>query len=172
VNGANQGAINSYSFTNVTANRTISASFAALTASDQWRIEHFGTYQNSGNGADLADPEGDGLANLAEYAAGTDPNAQTAPPAASIIASRLALTFTRNTAATDVTLTIRGADSPAGPWTDLARSANGSVTAPLVGGVTVTESTSGIVRNVEVRDLYLTSDPAHTYRFLRLQISR
>ena len=172
VNGATQGAITGYTFSNVTGNRTISASFAALTASDQWRIQHFGAYQNSGNAADLADPDGDGLANLAEYAIGTDPNARTAAPTASITADRLALTFTRNTAATDVTLTVRGADSPAGPWTDLARSANGAATAPLLGGVTVTESPSGGVRNVEVRDLYLTSDPAHPRRFLRLQISR
>ena len=88
------------------------------------------------------------------------------------LADRLALTFTRNTGATDVTLTVRGADSPAGPWTDLARSANGTATAPLLGGVTVTESPSGAVRSVEVRDLYLTSDPVHPRRFLRLQISR
>ena len=38
-----------------------------------WRQTHFGTTANSGDAADGADPEGDGLNNLLEYAFGTDP---------------------------------------------------------------------------------------------------
>ena len=34
------------------------------------------------------------------------------------------------------------------------------------------ESGSGDVRAVEVRDLYLRSDPAHPRRFMRLQVER
>jgi hypothetical protein len=172
VNGASQGALTSYSFSNVSANRTISAAFAALTASEQWRITHFGTHLDSGTAADNADPERDGLENLAEYAIGSNPNTFTNAPVVSMTGNRLVLTFTRNTAATDVTLTVRAADSPSGPWTDLARSVNGAATATLLGGTTVTESPSGAVRNVEVRDLYLSSDPAHPRRFMRLQFSR
>lgn len=33
-----------------------------------WRFAHFGTYSNSGNAADDADPDYDGIANLVEYA--------------------------------------------------------------------------------------------------------
>jgi regulation of enolase protein 1 (concanavalin A-like superfamily) len=39
-----------------------------------WRQLHFGTNQNSGVAADDADPDGDGLSNLQEFVAGTDPN--------------------------------------------------------------------------------------------------
>lgn len=41
---------------------------------DEWRKQHFGEEAtNSGDAADDADPDGDGLANAAEYASGTDP---------------------------------------------------------------------------------------------------
>jgi hypothetical protein len=84
----------------------------------------------------------------------------------------LTLTFTRNTAATDATLTVRGADDPGGAWTDLARSVHGAVTAPLIGGVTVIESGAGAVRVVEVSDLFPIGDPAHPRRFLQLRVVR
>ena len=41
---------------------------------EEWRKLHFGEdATNSGEAADDADPDGDGLANIEEYAAGTDP---------------------------------------------------------------------------------------------------
>jgi alpha-D-xyloside xylohydrolase len=39
-----------------------------------WRYLHFGTIANSGAAADSADPDGDGMSNAQEFAAGTDPN--------------------------------------------------------------------------------------------------
>ena len=50
---------------------------------------------------------------------------------------KLTLTFTRNTAPTDMTLT---------------------------------ETGTGATRTVEVRDIFLTNDPAHPFRFLRLRV--
>jgi fibronectin type 3 domain-containing protein len=50
------------------------ASATPLSALQQWRQANFGTIANSGNAADGADPDGDGLANTQEFAAGTDPN--------------------------------------------------------------------------------------------------
>jgi uncharacterized delta-60 repeat protein len=47
---------------------------AALTAQETWRQTYFGITTNSGNAADNADPDGDGMSNLAEYTAGTNPN--------------------------------------------------------------------------------------------------
>lgn len=43
------------------------------TPQESWRQTHFGSSANSGNGADSADPDGDGYSNLAEYTAGTHP---------------------------------------------------------------------------------------------------
>jgi hypothetical protein len=38
-----------------------------------WKLLKFGTVENSGSAADTADSDGDGLANLAEYALGLNP---------------------------------------------------------------------------------------------------
>lgn len=47
---------------------------------EEWRIKHFGLPENGGNGADDADPEGDALKNLLEFAFGTDPNMNDSIP--------------------------------------------------------------------------------------------
>jgi hypothetical protein len=57
-----------------------------------------------------------------------------------------------------------------GPWLDLAKSTVGQPLDPLVSGVTVLESPSGSLRNVEARDLFLIGDPAHPQRFLRIHL--
>ncbi|MDB6173335.1 MAG: repeat-containing protein [Chthoniobacteraceae bacterium] len=54
-------------FTEVTKNFTVD------TAQESWRAFHFGSTQNAGNAADLADPDGDGISNLVEYVAGLVP---------------------------------------------------------------------------------------------------
>ena len=45
-----------------------------------WRRTWFGTADNTGSAADTADPDGDGLANLIEYASGTDPRSGNPNP--------------------------------------------------------------------------------------------
>jgi hypothetical protein len=95
---------------------------------------------------------------------------RNALPVGSTVGNRLALTFQRNTAATDVTLTVQGSDDLA-MWTDLARSTGGAAMTALIGGVIVNESGAGTLRAVEVRDLYAVGDPIHPKRFLRLQAS-
>jgi autotransporter-associated beta strand protein len=45
----------------------------ASSALESWRLINFGTTENSGNAADAADPDGDGYANLMEYALGSNP---------------------------------------------------------------------------------------------------
>ena len=52
---------------------TADSTFTTLTAQENWRQTYFGSTANSGNGADSADPDGDGFANLFEYVAGLDP---------------------------------------------------------------------------------------------------
>jgi N-formylglutamate amidohydrolase len=140
-----------------------------------WQQASFGAnWNNSAIAGDLVDVEKDGLSNLLEYALGGDPNVASANPSplASSTTGRLKITFTRVLANTDIIMTVQGADSPSGPWTDLASSVNGAATAPLVGGVTVAETGSGAIRSVEVSDLYLTTNPAHPRRFMRVRVQR
>jgi hypothetical protein len=40
---------------------------------ETWRQDNFGTISDSGDAADDADPDGDGVTNINEYTAGTDP---------------------------------------------------------------------------------------------------
>ncbi len=165
---------------------TVTVSDGTLTASDTflvtvtgtaletWRFAYFGTTANTGNAADLADLERDGVVNLLEYALGGNPNiASAAPlPRGTTVGGRLAITFIRTLANTDIAMTVQGGDTPAGPWTNLAHSANGTAFTALLGGIAVSETGTGATRSVEVRDLYLTSDPLHPSRFLRVIVTR
>jgi len=139
----------------------------------QWRQGFWGTTNATGLSAADADPDRDGLENLLEYAFGGIPNVagQTPVPQSRIASGRLTLTFTRNLTNPDITLTVQAADALTGPWTDLAQSVHGAATTALMGGVTVAESTAGVHRSVEVRDLYLTTDPAHPRRFMRMKVT-
>ena len=76
-------------------------------------------------------------------------------------AGRLTLNYTRNPAASDVTLTVQGADNLGGTWTDLARSINGAPTTARINGVGVTETGSGDTRTVKVSDRYPVSGGEH-----------
>ena len=140
-----------------------------------WQLANFpADVNNPAVVGDLVDTEKDGVINLLEYTFGTSPTVATQIPLtqSSIAGGKLAITFSRVVANTDATITVQGADSPAGPWTDLATSANGGVTTATAAGVVVSETGSGATRTVEVRDLYLTSDPLHPARTLRVQVTR
>ena len=139
----------------------------------QWRQGFWGTTGAAGPSADDADPDNDALPNLLEYGFSGIPNSatQTPLPQSSIAGGRLTLTFVRNLTNTDLTMTAQAADAPTGPWTDLAQSVNAAATTALVGGVAIAESGTDAHRSVEVRDLYLTTDPAHPRRFLRVKVT-
>ena len=138
-----------------------------------WANDHFGAGADPAITDIMADPDGDGLSNLLEYFYGTDPNVKdnAAPQQTSLIGGQLTLTFHRNPGAGDLTATVRGADSPSGPWTDLARSVNGGAFGALISGVAVTETGSSDMV-VQVTDLYSTGDPAHPARFLSLHVTK
>jgi hypothetical protein len=53
---------------------------STATALENWRQTHFGSTANSGEGADSADPDNDGIANLLEYAFDTLPKTSNASP--------------------------------------------------------------------------------------------
>jgi hypothetical protein len=155
-------------FTGVRDSSANRASFATQLADavDAYFTEHFAI--------NLNDPDGDGLSNLLEQALGGDLNVPSSSPLprAGTTGGKLTVSFTRVLANTDLVMTVQGSDALAGPWSDLARSSNAAAFGPLAGGVSVTETGSGATRSVEVRDPYLTSDPAHPRRFLRLQVTR
>ena len=162
--------LNTSTFANVAL-----TTFTGFTA---WQYQNFTAAQlgNSAISALLADANNDGVKNLLAYSAGLTPWASASAasgglPVAANANGRLALTFTRGTANTELTLTVQGADSIAGQWTDLARSAGGAAFASLVAGVVVNESGAGTLRTVEVRDVFLMADPVHPRRFLRLRVS-
>jgi hypothetical protein len=139
-----------------------------------WQAVQFGSDKtNASIAGPLADLDRDGIVTLLEYALGSDPR-QSSPgdlPATGTALGRLALQFWYNALATDLTLTVQAADSPAGPWTDLARRTNGYPFSAVVPGATILESTTGGIRSVAVRDIYLLTDPAHPRRFMRLRVS-
>ncbi len=148
--------------------------FTPWTASELWRLAHFGTTSGSGTAADAADPDHDALPNLLEYALGCDPTAPSASsaPRCSTAGGRLRITFTRNTAAADITLAVVAADDVAGPWAEVARSTNGAPFTAVAPGAVVNETGSGGLRDVEAIDIFLITDPAHPRRFMRVVVSR
>ena len=149
------------------------AVFSPGTPVELWRNMHFGSPAALADAASLADPEGDGVVNVAEYGLGTNPKTANGRSPWQIVDAdnRIGLAFTRSTTATDLTIVVQAADSLDGPWTDLAGSEAGAPFAPLLTGVTVIESGAGLARAVEVHDLFPIGDPAHPRRFMRLQFS-
>ncbi|HZJ14701.1 MAG TPA: DNRLRE domain-containing protein [Chthoniobacteraceae bacterium] len=142
------------------------------TPSQQWRLQYFGIADDTGNAADLFDFDNDGFANLLERALGGNPTTTTAALIqAGVVNNKLTINFTRSTANTDLTLTVQGADTPDGPWTDLARSIVGAAFV-IASGATVNESGTGATRAVQAGDLYATNDLAHPRRFMRVQVQR
>jgi sugar lactone lactonase YvrE len=73
---------------------------AAHTPLENWRIENFQTYENSGNAANSADPDHDGILNLMEFALGLDPGLPSTLPVTLVIAgNQMEYTYTRSKAA-------------------------------------------------------------------------
>ncbi|MBX7211676.1 MAG: putative Ig domain-containing protein [Verrucomicrobiaceae bacterium] len=69
---------------------------AAPTPVESWRQQYFGSTANSGNAADSADPDGDGLTNQQEYILGTLPTVASTSALlnATTTSSTITLTFT------------------------------------------------------------------------------
>ena len=143
-----------------------------------WRAQKFGTNAAYTTPAsDNADPNGNGIPNLLEYALNGDPvgtaTGRVILPQPSVNAGgTLQLGFTRWLDRTDITLTVQAADLPAGPWINLASSAGGGPFIVATTGATVGETGAGPARAVIVTDLFPLTDPAHPRRFMRVQTTR
>ncbi len=136
---------------------------------DAWRVTYFGAGAgNSGNSADTADPDFDGLNNLAEYVLGGNPTIPSASvkPGYSIPAGFGTLTFNHNLLATDVALRIEARDFlTLGNWQTIATLPIGGTSWSTSPGVTVTENGSGgVIANDSV------GPATQSQRFLRLAI--
>jgi len=152
----------------------VSVVYTAFTAFQKWQQANFGANWNNGSvSGDTANASGDGISNIFKYAMGLNPNALNAAAAPQVAANngKLTITFTRNTAATDVTMNVLAADSSAGPWTTIASSTGGTPFAAVVAGATAGEVGTGNPVMVSVGDVYSIGDPTHPHRYLRLQVS-
>jgi hypothetical protein len=130
---------------------------------DQWRIQHFGTIA-SGDASGAADPDGDGLVNLAEYAFARAPLIHDNPgDTVRVVQSgdtiaHLMLTFIRRTNAQDLSYTIEVSDDLQ-TWRSGAAETEETSTATL----------DAARESVTVRDL--TPLPGHNRRFMRLRVT-
>jgi hypothetical protein len=136
---------------NVNASGSLSSFDIPVTATldsalNAWRQTYFGTTDNSGQTALIADFDGDGLSNLLEYALDTIPDDSTSPhgiaampigsinQTATVLSGRLVITFTTaNTTRSDVTYTVQVTDDLIN-WTDLSRKVGTASWTWLAGG--------------------------------------
>ena len=156
------------------------ASFTTPTPMGHWRSQTFGSASDTGNAADMANPAGDGIPNLMKYALDMHPAQSGVLPAPELVThngqQHLRLIYKRYHTRTDLIYEVQVADSPAGPWTTIAISANGAVTSGLgfvsellTVRVDIGSSGSGWSL-VEVRDPVGTASSAS--RFMRLLVRR
>jgi hypothetical protein len=128
---------------------------------DSWRVAQFGT--NAGNSSiagDLADPDGDGLNNLMEYALAAPPHTASIllAPTGKVTNDYLTLTYRENTAAPDITcLPEAGGALTNGAWSSTNL-------------VEISRFHNGDHWLVTVRDSELISNA--TNRFMRLRVTR
>jgi len=131
----------------------------AITPRATWRQTHFGTAQNSGNAADTADPDHDGIFNILEYAFNTNPNVANANPISfAVVGNHLTVTFKRtHPAPADLGYTPQVAnDLTSGVWNS----------GPAYTSQTVTNNGDGTETVVVTDDAVIGSTSAHFLRIL------
>ena len=124
---------------------------------EAWRYSQFGTTSTTGIYADTFDKDGDGLANLLEYACATNPNTNnTTPHSTTRNGSNLEYIYTKNKSATDVTCTVEWSDTLASDWS------SAGVSAPSI------LSDNGTTQQIKVT----MPAGANGRRFVRLRVTR
>jgi autotransporter-associated beta strand protein len=145
----------SLSFNSTTGVLTTSGA-ATHTDLQTWRFDQFGVYDDTAGvlAGDTEDYDGDGLANLLEYALGADPKvAGSSPVTVARAGGVLTLTYSRRSPADPaLTYTVEGSDNLTSGFT------------PAGGSTNTVGSTSTYTDNVNV-------GTAGTRRFLRLSVT-
>ena len=146
------------------AGESTSASAQASTYSllQAWRVTHFGSPDNSGNGANTSDWDADGVPNLIEYALGTHPRSNAAAQGTSALPSveiaydgpnaYLTMSVVRAAARADILYTVQVGSSP-GNWSNN--------TTTLINSPTL----------LKVRDNIPVPTSGSQERFIRLHVS-
>ncbi len=149
--------------------------YAPYTPTELWRQANFGAnWNNPVVSGDSVDIDQDGLSNLLEFALGSNPNvtSTTSSPQQSTAGGRLKIAFNRNSTASDITLSVMAVDDITTEWSEIARSTNGAAFVAIHPDASVSESGSGSIKAVQATDIFLTTDPAHPKRFMRLEVHR
>jgi alpha-tubulin suppressor-like RCC1 family protein len=121
--------------------------FTTLTNFQSWRQTYFGTTSNSGNAADTATPQNDGVENIIKFATGMDPTKHgVAPGKIGTSGTNLTFTYTPSAAAVadGLTFTVQYSDTLlGGSWkTDVVNQGTiGSGGSPVT--ATVPEGSNG-----------------------------
>lgn len=145
-----------FSFDESTGVLTVTGGAAATTALEDWRQTNFGSTANTGSFADSADYDNDGIANLVEYATGTNPTTANANPVT---------VATKDNAGQFLTLSFNRINDPALTYTILASN-------DLTGGFTSTGTTyTGSAAGTVVYEDTVSLATPGVRRFLRLQVS-
>ncbi len=100
-----------------------------VTPLEAWRSFHFNTTTNSGDAANLTDPDHDGFANLLEFAFGLDPKsgASLALPQPVLSGGNLSVGFTQPVGVTGITYKAEWSTSlEAGSWTPIPDTGTGT----------------------------------------------
>jgi hypothetical protein len=128
-----------------------------------WRLSEFGTNANNlAISGDSSDPDGDGIANLLEYALRLDPNVADVAglpiPQVDPACECLTLIYTRVISATDISYLPEAASDLGGPW-----STDGVTEAAI--------ASNGVTQTIKASDV---SHPVTTAsrRFMHLRITR
>jgi hypothetical protein len=92
-----------------TSNVAVLTVASPLSALQTWRVTYFGAPEATGDAADLADPDADGLVNLVEYALGFDPKEAdvAALPATASADGQWVFNYTRPVGRSDLTYTVQ-----------------------------------------------------------------
>jgi hypothetical protein len=121
---------------------------------------------------ETADPDGDGLTNLMEYALGGSPkvaDAAVIAPAVDSNGSQIQISFRCDDSRKDLIYTVQSSSTlAAGSWTDIAQSTGGGPVTSISGLSDITTDSGSGARTVTVR----TTLPAGGKLFLRIKAAK